>query len=40
VFVSGKNFFPLRLEGELTADLTIDAELEVDREPTDAELWS
>lgn len=40
LFVSGKNFFPLRLDGELAADLQIRAELEVDREPTDAELWS
>lgn len=40
LFVSGKNFFPLRLDGELHADQEIRAELEIDREPTDAELWS
>jgi hypothetical protein len=39
LFVSGKDFFPLRLDGELHDDEEILAELEIDREPTDAELW-
>jgi hypothetical protein len=40
VFVSGKNFFPYRVDGELTSDKTIRAELDVDSGPSDAELWS
>lgn len=40
LFVSGKNFFPYRIDTELTEDLTIRAELDVDRGPSDAELWS
>lgn len=39
LFVSGRDFFPLRLDGELTTDMTIRAELEIDRAPSDAELW-
>jgi hypothetical protein len=39
LFVSGNGFFPLRLDGELHADQEIRAELELDREPSDAELW-
>ena len=40
LFVSGKDYFPLRMDGELKADLTIRAELEVDAGPSDAEQWS
>jgi hypothetical protein len=40
LFVSGKDFFPLRLGGELTSDQAIRAELEIDRGPSDAESWS
>jgi hypothetical protein len=40
LFVSGKDFFPLRLDGELTADQTIQARLELDTGPSDAEIWS
>ena len=40
LFVSGRGFFPLRLDGELTADMTIRVELEIDRAPSDAELWA
>lgn len=40
LFVSGKDFFPFRTDGELTSDLTLRAELDLDLGPTDAELWS
>lgn len=40
LFVSGKDFFPFRSDGELTANLTIRAELDLDLGPTDAETWS
>jgi hypothetical protein len=40
LFVTGRDFFPLRLDGELQSDQEIRAELEVDRGPSDAELWS
>jgi len=40
VFVSGQHFFPFRVDGELTSDQTIRAELDVDRGPSDAEMWS
>jgi hypothetical protein len=39
LFVSGKNFIPFRRDGELEADMTIRAELDVDLGPSDAELW-
>lgn len=39
LFVSGGRHFPFRSDGELTADTTIRAELEPDREPSDAEIW-
>lgn len=40
LFVSGKHFFPLRLDGELKCDQQVRAELVIDRGPTDAEMWS
>lgn len=40
LFVSGRGYFPYRSDGEVTADVTIEAELDVDRGPSDAELWS
>lgn len=40
LFVSGNGFRPRRLDGELSEDMTIRAELDVDREPSDAEMWS
>jgi hypothetical protein len=40
LFVSGNGFLPLRLDGELGQDSTVRAELDVDREPSDAEVWS
>lgn len=40
LFVSGREHLPFRTDGELTADTTIRAELDLDIEPSDAELWS
>jgi hypothetical protein len=40
LFVSGRDYFPFRSDGEVSADVTIRAELDVDRGPSDAELWS
>ena len=40
LFVSGRHYFPFRSDGEVSADVTIRAELDADREPSDAELWS
>jgi hypothetical protein len=40
LFVSGRDRFPFRSEGEIDADLTIQAELDEDLGPGDAELWS
>jgi hypothetical protein len=40
LFVSGRDYFPFRSDGEVRADITIQAELDADRGPTDAELWS
>jgi hypothetical protein len=40
LFVSGRDRFPFRLDGEIGADLTIQAELDEDFGPGDAELWS
>jgi hypothetical protein len=40
VFVSGRDCFPLRLDGELAADTTLRAELELEPGPSDAELWA
>jgi hypothetical protein len=40
LFVSGRDRFPFRRDGEIGADVTIRAELDVDFGPSDAELWS
>lgn len=40
LFVSGRDYFPFRSEGEVTSDITITAELEPDLPPSDAELWA
>ncbi len=39
LFVSGKNYFPFRHDCEVQADVTIRAELAVDRELSDADIW-
>jgi hypothetical protein len=40
LFVSGRDHFPFRSDGEIAADITIHAELDKDLGPSDAELWS
>lgn len=40
LFVSGRDRFPFRSDGEIDADVTIHAELDEDFGPSDAELWS
>ena len=40
LFVSGKKYFPFRSDGEMKADVTIKAELVVDRELSDADIWT
>lgn len=40
LFVSGRDHFPFRSNGEIGADITIHAELDKDLGPSDAELWS
>jgi hypothetical protein len=40
LFVSGRDRFPFRSDGAIDTDLTIQAELDEDFGPTDAELWS
>ena len=40
LFVSGRDYFPFRSDGEVSADVTIEAQLHADRGPSDAELWS
>ena len=40
LFVSGKKYFPFRSDGELKTDVTITAELVLDLELTDADVWS
>lgn len=40
LFVSGRDHFPFRRDGEIDADVTIHAELDRDLGPSDAELWS
>ena len=40
LFVSGKGCIPFRFDGEVTADTRIRAELEQDRELSDADIWS
>ena len=40
LFVSGKNYFPFRSDKEVTEDMTIRAELSVDRELSIADLYA
>jgi hypothetical protein len=40
LFVSGRDRFAFRGDGEVTTDITVRAELDPDLGPTDAELWS
>jgi hypothetical protein len=40
LFVSGRDRFPFRSDGEIYSDITIQAELDEDFGPSDAELWS
>jgi hypothetical protein len=40
LFVSGRDRFPFRSDGEIESDVTIQAELDEDFGPSDAELWS
>jgi hypothetical protein len=40
LFVSGRDRFPFRSDGEIDADITVQAELDEDFGPSDAELWS
>lgn len=40
LFVSGKNYFPFRSDREVKTDMTIRAELALDRELSDADIYS
>jgi hypothetical protein len=40
LFVSGKNYFPFRSDGEVKTDVTIRAELDLDLGLSDADVWS
>ena len=40
LFVSGKKYFPFRSDGEIKTNVTIKAELAVDRELSDADIWT
>lgn len=40
LFVSGRDRFPFRSDGKIDTDVTIQAELDEDFGPSDAELWS
>jgi hypothetical protein len=40
LFVSGKDYFPFRIDGVVNADMTIKAELALDLELSDADVWS
>jgi hypothetical protein len=40
LFVTGRDRFPFRSDGEISADVTVQAELDEDLGPSDAELWS
>ena len=40
VFVSGKNYFPFRSDVEMKTDVTIRAELALDLELSDVDIWS
>ena len=39
IFVSGRNYLPFRSDGDVTADKTIRAELALDLELSDADVW-
>ena len=39
LFVSGKQYFPFRHDCDVTADVTVRAELAVDRELSDDDIW-
>jgi hypothetical protein len=39
LFVSGKQYFPFRRDCDVKADITIRADLAVDRELSDADIW-
>ena len=40
LFVSGRDYFPFRSDGEVRADLVINTKLDADLGPSDAEVWS
>lgn len=40
LFVTGRDRFPFRSDGQIEGDMTIRAELDADFGPSDAELWS
>ena len=40
LFVSGRDYLPFRRDGEIKADVAIRAELALDRELSDADVWS
>ena len=40
LFVSGRNYFPFRSDGEVKTDVTIRAELALDPGLSDADVWS
>ena len=40
LFVSGRGYLPFRHEATIAQDVTIKAELDLDIEPSDAEIWS
>jgi hypothetical protein len=39
LFVSGKHYFPFRQDCDVAADVTVHADLAVDRELSDADIW-
>ena len=40
LFVSGKGHFPFQSQCEVNTDMTIRAQLVLDPEPSDADIWS
>lgn len=40
LFVSGRDYMPFRRDGAIIGEMTIEAELELDLGPSDAELWA
>ncbi len=40
LFVSGRGYLPFRHEAAIARDVTIEAELDLDIEPSDADIWS